>query len=1516
MKKILSFFLFVFIGSFAFAQTTVVINEVNADNPGGPDTREFIELYGTPNGSLSGYTLVFCGGSTLTYYYAIDLSAYSLDQFGFFVAGNALATNVDLVFANALLQNGPDAVALYFAPITSFPNGAAISSNNLVDAAVYGTGDAPIPALITALGLNAIPGYTQFDETVQASGTPDLTQSRIPDGGTALVNTSYVLQALTPGTWNSNPCAAGTPIFLDDVSPLTLCDNVATSVAMDAYNGGGNGTFVAVDASQNIVAVADVDFIFGGTLGTYTIHSIGYLGTLDPASIAFGAPLSGITASGCISTSTATLSVTLVACAGCSGGNITSDLPANGIVVTDGTPDLHNLFTTSISNTDTYVFALLDNNGNFLQWINSSFDFNDLTAGSYQIQGFSYEGNLTGDAAGAAFSAISADICFEASTNSISFIVIESPTVVINEVNSDNITTTDTQEFIELFGGANKSLTGLCVVLIDGTTLSTYNAFDLDNYSTDANGFFVLGEAIVSQVDYVFPGTTAVIQNGADAVAVYVGNANQFPNGSPISTTRLVDAIVYGTADLQNNSLIASLGLNIVAGYVQFDETAQTLGTDLTVSRIPDGGAPFSMSYVTQALTPGTWNLPPCTSGTPTLSDGTATATFCSNQPTVINFNGFNGTGNGLLLLTDATGIIIQELTSNTYNFNSVPGTYRIYSVGYTGTLNTASVQPGMNVLNVSASQCVSVSASFISVVVNLCLGCDAGVVSLSNGNTSVLVQLDTNADVLVFNTTSSSTTDTYLFALTDASNNFIQWLTAGADFNTLPAGQYYVQGVSYEGVFTAPVVGQPLSTATASNCVTYTTLGVSIRIAVVPNVVINEVNADNPGGADTKEFIELFGAPNTSLNGFSLVFCGGSSITNYYAMDLSAYSLNSEGFFVAGNALATNVNLVFPNATLQNGTDAVGLYFAPTSNFPSNSAVTSANLIDAVVYGTNDAPIPALVNALGLNSIAGYAQFDETAQVSGTDLTQSRVPDGGAPFVNTSYVLQALTPGTWNAPLCLAGTTTFEDGTTSVTLCTNALNLVSFTAFNGVGNSTHILTDGNGIIISEIAGLTYNFNALVGSYRIYTVAYTNTLNAASIAAGQPISGVSSDNCISIDNNFISITVVACFGCEAGLVGTANGSTNVSVLLNSSADVLGLTTTSTSATATYAFALTDLTQHFIQWVPASFDFNTLVDGIYLVYGVSYEGTFTEPAVGALISTATASNCVAWTPNFIYINALTVAEVVINELNADNPGGNDTQEFVELYGEANASLNNLVIVFYGGSTGGAYAAFDLDGYSTDANGFFVLGDTLTTNVNYMIPNATLQNGADGVALFVGNGTDFPNTTPPTTNNLLDVMIYGTDDAPATGLITGFGLDVMFPGYAQFNETAQAGGTDLTQSRIPDGGPALSNYNVVLQALTPGTFNVNVSVQEIEGFDQLVLFPNPTSNNFNLQWNSNSNELVQIRIVDITGKVVYQNSHVVSVGRNTIEMDAETWASGYYTIELKVNDRIGRMKLMKN
>ena len=45
------------------------------------------------------------------------------------------------------------------------------------------------------------------------------------------------------------------------------------------------------------------------------------------------------------------------------------------------------------------------------------------------------------------------------------------------------------------------------------------------------------------------PGQFGLLQNGPDAVALYIGNASDFPNGTIATTTNLQDAIVYGTDD-------------------------------------------------------------------------------------------------------------------------------------------------------------------------------------------------------------------------------------------------------------------------------------------------------------------------------------------------------------------------------------------------------------------------------------------------------------------------------------------------------------------------------------------------------------------------------------------------------------------------------------------------------------------------------------------------------------------------------------------------------------------------------------------------------------------------------------------------------------------------------------------------------------------------------------------------------------------------------------------------------
>ena len=72
-------------------------------------------------------------------------------------------------------------------------------------------------------------------------------------------------------------------------------------------------------------------------------------------------------------------------------------------------------------------------------------------------------------------------------------------------------------------------------------------------------------------------------------------------------------------------------------------------------------------------------------------------------------------------------------------------------------------------------------------------------------------------------------------------------------------------------------------------------------------------------------------------------------------------------------------------------------------------------------------------------------------------------------------------------------------------------------------------------------------------------------------------------------------------------------------------------------------------------------------------------------------------------------------VIINEVDSDTPG-TDAAEFVELFdgGAGNTALDGLVVVFFNGSDDKSYnAAFDLDGFSTDANGYFLLGNAGVT-----------------------------------------------------------------------------------------------------------------------------------------------------------------------------------------------------------
>jgi predicted extracellular nuclease len=194
-----------------------------------------------------------------------------------------------------------------------------------------------------------------------------------------------------------------------------------------------------------------------------------------------------------------------------------------------------------------------------------------------------------------------------------------------------------------------------------------------------------------------------------------------------------------------------------------------------------------------------------------------------------------------------------------------------------------------------------------------------------------------------------------------------------------------------------------------------------SFTVAAAPpvvanNVIINELDSDT-AGTDTLEFVELYdgGVGNTSLTGLVVVFFNGSNDLSYRAIDLDGFSTNGAGYFTIGNVAVAGVDLTFPNDTLQNGADAVALYAANATNFPTNTPISTANLRDAVVYDTADADDLGLLVLLN----AGQPQVDESGGGDSTTASIGRCPNGDGGARNTStYVARTPTPdGVNNCP-------------------------------------------------------------------------------------------------------------------------------------------------------------------------------------------------------------------------------------------------------------------------------------------------------------------------------------------------------------------------------------------------------------------------------------------------------------------------------------------------------------------
>lgn len=90
--------------------------------------------------------------------------------------------------------------------------------------------------------------------------------------------------------------------------------------------------------------------------------------------------------------------------------------------------------------------------------------------------------------------------------------------------------------------------------------------------------------------------------------------------------------------------------------------------------------------------------------------------------------------------------------------------------------------------------------------------------------------------------------------------------------------------------------------------------------------------------------------------------------------------------------------------------------------------------------------------------------------------------------------------------------------------------------------------------------------------------------------------------------------------------------------------------------------------------------------------------------------------------------------------------------------------------------------------------------------------------------------------------------------------------------------------------------------------------SIGINEEAANNMLDIYPNPAENTFNLSYSTGNNEEAVVRMLDVTGRVVYEKRIAGSKGMNYSMHDVSGISAGVYTVEVKIGNSIRKEKLI--
>jgi endonuclease G len=602
---------------------------------------------------------------------------------------------------------------------------------------------------------------------------------------------------------------------------------------------------------------------------------------------------------------------------------------------------------------------------------------------------------------------------------------------------------------------------------------------------------------------------------------------------------------------------------------------------------------------------------------------------------------------------------------------------------------------------------------------------------------------------------------------------------------------------------------------------------------AVSSDVVISQVygGGGNSGATYQNDFVELFnrGSAAVDITGWTVQYATSGQSSAWTPIATLSGTLQPGQYYLVGEAGGA-VGAPLPPAdasgtTNLNQTNAKVALVSSGAALPASATgcPASSAIVDLVGYGTNSIVCAEGTAVAALSSAKSATRAN--AGCSDTDNNAADFTVGTPKARNTASPLAPCGGGSGDAAPSVSSTT---PGNGAANIPANSSIVITF--------SESVNASASAFSLACPAGSAQAFTQSASPGATITLTPTSPLPAGATCAVKVAASQITDtdtldppDQMAADYSFSFSTLSAVDAAPSVVSFTpVNGAPNVPV---TSAIVVNFSeSVSASAGAFSIQCPAGVPEGFGQSVGAATSF-TLTPSAPLPYATTCLVTVAanqisdtdanDPPDGMVSDVAFSFTTAAAPPPG-------AGKVMINEVDADTPDS-DTAEFIELYdgGSGNTPLDGLVVVLYDGGltpfTGNkVYAAFDLTGKSTDAHGYFVLGNPGVANAGLTFDPGQfglLQNGPDAVALYVGTASDFPLGKVVTTGNLLDAIVYGTDDPAPANL-----MSLINSGQKIVNEDATGSGTTQSSQRCPNGMGGFRNTSPYYPgAPTPGAAN---------------------------------------------------------------------------------------------